>query len=94
MGEVIADAIGRDLNEVGVLLAKVSPANAIHPQSVSRRFAVVTSLVITPVLFAGIGERVEITHKSSSRVTYAHGSLRAARFLADKRLVSTICTTC
>src|SRR5450830_1309149 len=36
------------------------------------------------VLFAGIGERIEITHKSSSRVTYAHGSLRAARFLADK----------
>jgi 4-hydroxy-tetrahydrodipicolinate reductase len=34
------------------------------------------------VLFAGIGERIEITHKSSSRVTYAQGSLRAARFLA------------
>jgi len=36
------------------------------------------------VLFAGIGERIEITHKSSSRVSYALGSLRAARFLADK----------
>jgi len=36
------------------------------------------------VLFAGTGERIEITHKSSSRVTYAHGALRAARFLADK----------
>ena len=36
------------------------------------------------ILFAGIGERIEISHKSSSRVTYAHGSLRAARFLADK----------
>ena len=33
------------------------------------------------VLFAGTGERIEITHKSSSRATYAQGSLRAARFL-------------
>ncbi len=37
-----------------------------------------------PVTFAGTGERIEISHKSSSRVTYAHGALRAARFLADK----------
>ena len=37
------------------------------------------------VLFAGIGERIEISHKSSSRVSYAHGSLRAARFLRDKK---------
>jgi len=35
------------------------------------------------VLFAGIGERIEITHKSSSRMTYAQGSIRAARFLID-----------
>ncbi len=35
------------------------------------------------VLFAGTGERIEITHKSSSRATYAQGSLRAARFLAQ-----------
>jgi 4-hydroxy-tetrahydrodipicolinate reductase len=36
------------------------------------------------VLFAGTGERIEVTHKSSSRATYAHGSLRAVRFLADR----------
>ena len=36
------------------------------------------------VLFAGIGERIEITHKSSSRATYAQGSLRAVRFLAHQ----------
>jgi 4-hydroxy-tetrahydrodipicolinate reductase len=36
------------------------------------------------VLFAGTGERIEITHKSSSRATYAQGSLRAARFLATQ----------
>jgi len=37
------------------------------------------------VLFAGTGERIEITHRSTSRANYAQGSLRAARFLADKR---------
>jgi 4-hydroxy-tetrahydrodipicolinate reductase len=36
------------------------------------------------VLFAGTGERIEITHKSSSRATYAQGSLRAARFVATR----------
>ena len=36
------------------------------------------------VLFAGMGERIEITHKSSSRVHYAQGSLRAARFLSKQ----------
>jgi len=35
------------------------------------------------VLFAGTGERIEITHRSSSRSTYAEGSLRAVRFLAN-----------
>ena len=37
------------------------------------------------VMFAGAGERIEITHRSGSRQSYAIGSLRAARFLADKR---------
>jgi 4-hydroxy-tetrahydrodipicolinate reductase len=36
------------------------------------------------VLFAGTGERIEITHRSTSRATYAQGSLRAARFLAGR----------
>jgi 4-hydroxy-tetrahydrodipicolinate reductase len=36
------------------------------------------------VMFLGSGERIEITHKSASRATYAQGSLRAARFLADR----------
>ncbi len=36
------------------------------------------------VMFAGTGERIEITHRSSSRANYAQGSLRAARFLAAR----------
>jgi 4-hydroxy-tetrahydrodipicolinate reductase len=37
------------------------------------------------VLFAGTGERIEISHKSSSRAGYANGSLRAVGYLADKK---------
>jgi 4-hydroxy-tetrahydrodipicolinate reductase len=37
------------------------------------------------VYFCGAGERIEITHRSGSRATYAQGSVRAARFLDDKQ---------
>ena len=37
------------------------------------------------VMFAGIGERVELTHRATSRQNFAAGALRAARFVADKR---------
>jgi 4-hydroxy-tetrahydrodipicolinate reductase len=84
MGEVIADALGRDLNTVGVF-AREGVTGERDPSSIG--FATIRGGDIVgdhTVLFAGIGERIEITHKSSSRVTYAHGSLRAVRFLQDK----------
>jgi 4-hydroxy-tetrahydrodipicolinate reductase len=84
MGEVIADALGRDLNKVGVF-AREGVTGERDPSSIG--FATIRGGDIVgdhTVLFAGIGERIEITHKSSSRVTYAHGSLRAARFLQEK----------
>ena len=84
MGEVIADALGRDLNECAVY-AREGVTGERDPSSIG--FATIRGGDIVgdhTVLFAGIGERIEITHKSASRVTYAHGSLRAARFLADK----------
>lgn len=85
MGEVIADALGRDLNEVAVY-AREGVTGERDPSSIG--FATIRGGDIVgdhTVLFAGIGERIEITHKSASRVTYAHGSLRAARFLMDKK---------
>lgn len=85
MGEVIAQAIGRDLQEVGVF-AREGVTGARDPSSIG--FATIRGGDIVgdhTVLFAGIGERIEISHKSSSRVTYAHGALRAARFLRDKK---------
>jgi 4-hydroxy-tetrahydrodipicolinate reductase len=85
MGEVIAGAIGRDLKDVAVY-AREGVTGERDPSSIG--FATIRGGDIVgdhTVLFAGIGERIEITHKSASRVTYAHGSLRAARFLADKK---------
>ncbi|MGB7192009.1 4-hydroxy-tetrahydrodipicolinate reductase [Collimonas pratensis] len=84
MGEVIAAAQGRKLDDVAVY-AREGVTGERDPSSIG--FAAIRGGDIVgdhTVLFAGIGERIEITHKSSSRVTYVHGSLRAARFLSDK----------
>jgi 4-hydroxy-tetrahydrodipicolinate reductase len=84
MGEVVANAIGRKLSDVAVY-AREGVTGPRDPSSIG--FATIRGGDIVgdhTVLFAGIGERVEITHKSSSRVTYAQGSLRAARFLSNK----------
>ena len=82
MGEVIAQALGRDLNDCAVY-AREGVTGERDPSSIG--FATIRGGDIMgdhTVLFAGTGERIEITHKSSSRATYAQGSLRAARFLA------------
>lgn len=85
MGEVIAGALGRDLKECAVY-AREGVTGERDPSSIG--FATIRGGDIVgdhTVLFAGTGERIEITHKSSSRVTYAQGSLRAARFLAGQK---------
>ncbi|MBK7053361.1 MAG: 4-hydroxy-tetrahydrodipicolinate reductase [Rhodoferax sp.] len=85
MGEVIADALGRDLKECAVY-AREGVTGERDPSSIG--FATIRGGDIVgdhTVLFAGTGERIEISHKSSSRVTYAQGSLRAVRFLANHK---------
>ena len=84
MGEVIADALGRDLKECAVY-ERYGVTGERDPSSIG--FATIRGGDIVgdhTVLFAGIGERIEISHKSSSRATYAQGSLRATRFLAGR----------
>ena len=85
MGEVIADALGRDLKECAVY-GREGVTGERDPSTIG--FATIRGGDIVgdhTVLFAGTGERIEISHKSSSRATYAQGSLRAVRFLADKQ---------
>ncbi len=84
MGEVIARAIGRDLGECAVY-SREGIIGERDPSTIG--FSTIRGGDIVgdhTVLFAGTGERIEITHKSASRATYAQGSLRAARFLAGK----------
>jgi 4-hydroxy-tetrahydrodipicolinate reductase len=84
MGEVIAEALGQPLDDLAVY-AREGHTGERKPGSIG--FAAIRGGDIVgdhTVLFAGTGERIEITHKSTSRMGYALGSLRAARFLADK----------
>ncbi|MGJ7491159.1 4-hydroxy-tetrahydrodipicolinate reductase [Variovorax sp. ZT4R33] len=85
MGEVIAEALGRDLKECAVY-AREGITGERDPSTIG--FSAIRGGDIVgdhTVLFAGTGERIEITHKSGSRSTYAQGSLRAARFLATQK---------
>ena len=84
MGEVVAAALGRDLRDCAVY-GREGVTGERDPSTIG--FATVRGGDIVgdhTVLFAGTGERIEITHKSSSRATYAQGSLRAARFLSGR----------
>jgi 4-hydroxy-tetrahydrodipicolinate reductase len=83
MGEVVANALGRDLKACAVY-GREGVTGERDPSTIG--FATIRGGDIVgdhTVLFAGTGERIEISHKSSSRVTYAQGSLRAALFLAQ-----------
>jgi 4-hydroxy-tetrahydrodipicolinate reductase len=82
MGEVLANALSQPLDDVATWtrhgLTGERPAGTIG-------FSVIRGGDIVgdhTVLFAGQGERIEITHRSSSRATYAAGSVRACRFLS------------
>ncbi len=84
MGEVIAEALGRDLKDCAVY-ERYGHTGERDPSTIG--FSAIRGGDIVgdhTVLFAGTGERIEITHKSASRTTYAQGSLRAARFLVGR----------
>ena len=83
MGEVIARTLGRDLSQCAVY-GRQGVTGERDPSTIG--FATVRGGDIVgdhTVLFAGTGERIEITHKASSRATFALGALRAARFLKE-----------
>ncbi|MEK7736214.1 MAG: 4-hydroxy-tetrahydrodipicolinate reductase, partial [Pseudomonadota bacterium] len=84
MGEVVAQALGRDLSECAVYGREghtgERPATQIGFSTVRGGDIVGDHTV----LFAGTGERIEITHRAASRMPYASGALRAARYLRDK----------
>ena len=85
MGEVVAEALGRSLEECAVY-GREGVTGERDPSTIG--FATVRGGDIVgdhTVMFCGLGERVEVTHKASSRMPYALGSLRAARFIAGRK---------
>ena len=84
MGEVVANATGRDLNECAVYTREG------HTGERDRKaigFATIRAGDIVgehTVMFAGVGERIEITHKATSRMNFAKGAMRAADWIANE----------
>jgi 4-hydroxy-tetrahydrodipicolinate reductase len=81
MGKVVADALGRDLDKVAVY-GREGQTGARARDTIG--FATVRGGDIVgdhTVTFAAEGERVEITHKASSRMSFARGAVRAANWL-------------
>jgi len=84
MGHAVADALGRDLDQCAVY-AREGITGARDPQSIG--FATVRAGDIIgdhTVLYAGNGERLEITHKATDRMTFARGAVRAAHWLSSQ----------
>ena len=85
LGEVVAEALARDLGAVAQY-GREGLTGERDPKTIA--FHAIRGGDIVgehTVMFAGEGERVEVTVRSSSRMTYATGALRAARFLAGKK---------
>lgn len=84
MGQVVADALGRDLEKVAVY-GREGQTGARQRDTIG--FATVRAGDIVgdhTVTFAAEGERVEITHKASSRMSFARGAVRAAGWLKGR----------
>lgn len=85
LGEAAAAALGRNLEDCAIY-GREGVTGERDPATIG--FATVRGGDVVgdhTVLFAGTGERVELTHKASSRATFALGALRAAKFIADKK---------
>jgi 4-hydroxy-tetrahydrodipicolinate reductase len=84
MGEVVASALGRDLNACAVY-GREGITGEREPGTIGFETIRAGDIVGDhTVLFAGTGERVEITHKASSRMTFARGAARAAAWLRSR----------
>jgi len=84
MGEVVADALGRDLNDCAVY-GREGQTGERDRQTIGFETIRAGDIVGEhTVMFADVGERVEITHKASSRMTFAKGAARAAAWLMSR----------
>lgn len=83
MGEVVAEALGRDLKECAVYGREGRTGERDRKTIGFETIRAGDIVGEHTVMFAGIGERIEITHKASSRMTFAKGAVRAAAWLSQ-----------
>ena len=84
MAQVIADAVNRNLDEVAVYARKGIIGERAKKEVGIQTVRAGDIVGEHTVMFGGLGERIEITHKASSRDTFARGALRAAQWVAGK----------
>ena len=84
MGEVVADALGRDLKECAVYGREGISAERDRKTIGFETIRAGDIVGEHTVMFADIGERVEITHKASSRMTFANGAVRASGWIMSR----------
>ncbi len=84
MGEVVADALGRDLKDCAVYGREGQTGERDRKTIGFETIRAGDIVGDHTVMFADIGERVEITHKASSRMTFASGAARAAKWVTEK----------
>jgi 4-hydroxy-tetrahydrodipicolinate reductase len=85
LGEAAARSLGRDL-KTNAVFAREGVTGERRPGTIG--FAALRGGDVVgdhTVIFAGAGERIELAHKAGSRMNFARGALRAARFIAMKR---------
>ena len=85
MGEIVAEALGRDLNDCAVYGREGVTGERDHKTIGFETIRAGDIVGDHTVMFAGLGERVEITHKASSRMTFANGAVRAALWLQNQK---------
>ncbi len=84
MGEVVAEALGRDLDECAVYGREGATGERDRRTIGFETIRAGDIVGEHTVMFAGQGERVEITHRASSRMTFAAGAVRAVKWLATR----------
>lgn len=85
MAKAIADAVNRNLDEVAVYARKGIIGERTKKEIGIQTIRAGDIVGDHTVIFGGLGERIEITHKASSRDTFARGALKAASWIADKK---------
>ncbi|BCA55634.1 4-hydroxy-tetrahydrodipicolinate reductase [Nitrospira sp. KM1] len=84
IAEVLAKAVNRDLNQVGVYSRKGVIGERKKSEIGIQTIRAGDIVGDHTILFGGVGERIEVTHRASSRDTFAQGALRAARWVAGR----------